>query len=92
MLFPISKKLSLEGVLRDPGLFGVPGLEVLAESLFENISASRFRECLNCDSESRLYAQENDKTSLVRKCINLRQVLIYAGYLYVHYKTYIYLF
>jgi len=68
VLFPISKTLSLEGVLRDPGLFGVPGLEVLVESLFENISASRFRECLNCDSESRLYAQENDKTSPLCKC------------------------
>lgn len=66
MLFPISKTFSLEGVLRDPGLFGVAGLEVLAESLLENISASRFRECLNCDSEIRLYAQENDKIS--RRC------------------------
>lgn len=64
VLLPISKTLSREGVLRDPGLFGVPGFEVLAESRLENMSASRLRECLNCDSESRLHAQENSEMSL----------------------------
>lgn len=68
VLLPISNTLSLEGVPRDPGLLGVPGLDVLVESLLENISASRLRECLNCDSESRLHATRRDHgLSLVSK-------------------------